>query len=167
MQTCGNLIVRHDNKRQPIPNMKNILKVAILTSLCIGLVYTLIVLFTEEGITKKQAIKLAEKFIVDNGYTVAPADKTKMSYELFDQYKDNIEKVLRGRHNTLQPKAFCISEDVDRWTIGFLSITVDLDRLNSTQRQTDLPGRAVVVMKNGKEVSVAHRDPAFSYFKKL
>jgi hypothetical protein len=77
---------------------------------------------TSVSLTKVQAIKLAEQFIIDNGYTNAPANKSKLSYELFDQLENNVDRILKQRHNTLQPKAFCINEDKDRWNIGFLSV---------------------------------------------
>ncbi|HLG02297.1 MAG TPA: hypothetical protein VI731_01800 [Bacteroidia bacterium] len=117
--------------------------------------------------TKGQAVKLAEQFIKRNGYTTSPADTSKISYELNDQYENRIDSVLKRRYNTLQPKAFCIKEVNDSWHIGFLSTSVDLSKLDSIQRQSNLPGRAVIVMKNGSEIRMAHKDPLFAYFKKL
>ena len=148
--------------------MSKNLKILTLTIVSIGLVLGLTSAFkTNESLTKEQAISLAEQFVLDNGYTNLPADKSKLSYELFDQYESNFASTLKHRHNTLQPKAFCISEDKDRWDVGFLSVSVDLTKLDSLQRQTNLPGRAVIVMKNGREIRIAHKDPLFSYFKKL
>lgn len=148
--------------------MKNIYKIFSLTILSLVLVWGLTSAFqTTDQMTKEQAVKLAEQFIIDNGYTNLPADKSKLSYELFDQYENNVDSILKRRHNTLQPKAFCISEDKDRWDVGFLSTGVDLSKLDSIQRQTNLSGRAVIVMKDGKEIRIAHKDPLFSYFIKL
>ena len=148
--------------------IKSIIKISSLTILSALLVCGLTSAFqTNNPLTKVQAVKLAEKFIIDNGYTDLPADKSKLSYELFDQYENNVDSILKRRHNTLQPKAFCISEDKDRWDVGFLSVGVELSKLDSLQRQTNLSGRAVIVMKDGKEIRIAHKDPLFSYFKKL
>mgnify|MGYP001407131226 CR=1 FL=1 len=148
--------------------MKNIYKIFSLTILSVVLVWGLTSAFqTTDQMTKEQAVKLAEQFIIDNGYTNLPADKSKLSYELFDQYENNVDSILKRRHNTLQPKAFCISEDKDRWDVGFLSTGIDLSKLDSIQRQTNLSGRAVIVMKDGKEIRIAHKDPLFSYFIKL
>lgn len=122
---------------------------------------------TKEPITKEEAIQLAEQFIIDNGYTNLPADKSKLSFELFDQNKINVDSILKHRYNTLKPKAFCISEDKDLWNVGFLSNKVDLNRLDSIQRQSNLSGRAVIVMKDGKAIRIAHKTPLFSYFIKL
>ncbi len=148
--------------------MSGILKIITLTIISIGMVWGLTSAFqTTDSLTKDQAIKLAEKFVIDNGYTNLPADKSKLSYELFDQYENNVDSILNQRRNTLQPKAFCISESQDRWDVGFLATRIDLSKLDSTQRQSDLSGRAVIVMKNGKEIRITHKDPLFSHFKKL
>lgn len=122
---------------------------------------------TNNQMTKEQAIKLAEQFIIDNGYTSLPADKSKLSYEWFDRHENNVDSILKSRQNTLQQRAFCISEDKDRWNVGFLLTDVDLNSLDSIQRQTDLSGQAVIVMKDGKEIRMAHKVPLFSHFKKL
>ena len=121
---------------------------------------------SSDQLSKEEAIKLAEKFIVDNGYTSLPSDKSKLSYELFDS-ENNVDYILKGTRNSLNPKAFCISEDTDRWNVGFLSSSVDKSKLNSSQRNSNLKGRAVIVMKSGNEIRIAHKEPLFSYFEKL
>ena len=121
----------------------------------------------QNNINKKEAIHLAEQFIIDNGYTTLPANKSNISYELFDRYESNLDSLLHNRYNSFHPESFCISEDVDRWEIGFLSSGVDLDKPDSLERLSDLPGQAVIVMKNGNEIRMAHKQPAFSKFKKL
>lgn len=148
--------------------MKRTYKIFTLTILSVALVWGLASAFKpNDQMTKEQAIKLAEQFVIDNGYTSLPADKSKLSYELFDNYDNNVDSILKRRHNTLQQKAFCISEDKDRWDVGFLSTSVDLNKLDSIQRQTNLSGRAVIVMKDGKEIRIAHKEPRFSFFKKI
>lgn len=148
--------------------MTKIWNISTLTILLMGFVWVFVSAFqTNNSLTKEQAIKRAEQFVIDNGYTKLPANLSKLSYELFDQYENNVDSILKYRHNTLHPKAFCISEDKDRWNVGFLSVSIDLSKLDSVQRQTNLSGRAIIVMKNGKEIRIAHKDPLFSYFKKL
>lgn len=148
--------------------MKRIYKIFTLTILFIALVWALTSTSTSnDKVTKEQAIKLVEQFIVDNGYTTLPADKSKLNFELFDRYENNVDSILKHRQNTLQQKAFCISEDKDRWDVGFLSTSVDLNELDSIQRQTNLSGRTIIVMKDGKEIRIAHKEPLFSQFKKL
>jgi hypothetical protein len=148
--------------------MKSKYKIVTVIILSIALVWGLTSVYeTNDQIRKKQAIKLAEQFIIDNGYTSLPADKSKLSNELFDRYENNVDNILKNRYNTLHQKAFCISENTDSWDIGFLSTKVDLNKLDSIQRQTNLSGRAVIVMKDGKEIRNAHKDPLFSFFEKL
>lgn len=122
---------------------------------------------TNNQLTEKQAVKVAEQFIIDNGYTNMPANKSKLSYELYDQLENNMDSILNQRYNILQPKAFCISEDEDKWNVGFLSVGVNLNKLDSMEQNDDVSGQAVIVMKEGKEIRIAHKDPVFSRFKKL
>lgn len=148
--------------------MKSLYKIFTLTILSVALFWGQSSTYkTNYQITKEQAIKLAEEFILVNGYTSLPADKSKLSYELFDRYDNNVDSILKRRHNTLQQKAFCISENNDRWDIGFLSSSVDINKIDSIQLQTNLSGRAVIVMKDGKEIRIAHKESLFSHFKKL
>tara|TARA_B110000908_G_scaffold122749_1_gene143960 strand:- start:76 stop:516 length:441 start_codon:yes stop_codon:yes gene_type:complete len=146
--------------------MNRIKKSSLLTIIVFGIIWGFTSSFQQTNeLTKEQVIELAEQFIIDNGYTNLPANKTKLNYELFD--KKNKDSVVARRKNKLHKKAFCISERDDRWDVGFLSTNVDLNKIDSTERETDLPGRAVIVMKNGKEIRIAHKDPLFSYFEKL
>jgi hypothetical protein len=118
---------------------------------------------SEVGIRKEQAIKLAEQFIVDNGYTNLPANKSNISYELFDE--SSIDKLLKQRYNTLQSKASYISYDEDAWHIGFVGSNVNLKKLKKNTK--DIPGRSVIVRKDGKEIRISHKAPLFSKFIKL
>lgn len=119
----------------------------------------------ETELTKEQAISLAEQFIIDNGYTTLPGDTSKMSYELFDE--GNKDSILQNRYNALHPKAFCISDGGESWYIGFLSSNVVINKLDSIQRLSNLPGCAVIVLKNGKGIRMAHKPALFSNFNKL
>jgi len=119
-------------------------------------------------LTQYDAIRQAEQYIIDNGYTDKPADKAKIRYEfLYDDYVNNVDSLLKRRYNTLHSKAFCISEEPDSWHIGFLSSTVDLSKLSEAQRNSDLLGRAVIITKLDRKIKMAHKEPLFSYFKKL
>jgi hypothetical protein len=139
-----------------------------LTFVLLGFFLMLITAFkTNEVVTREQAIILSEQFVINNGYTSLPADTSKLSYELFDSYRESINSMLQERHNKLHPKAFCISEDDDRWDVGFLSTSINVGKLDSISRQTDLSGRAIIVYKNGKEIRIAHKFPVFSRFEKL
>ncbi|MBS1560253.1 MAG: hypothetical protein JSS89_01475 [Bacteroidetes bacterium] len=118
-------------------------------------------------LTREQAVRKAEQFIVDNGYTDAPANRSRLAYELLDQYERDLDSILIPKRNTLQRKAFCISEDSASWHVGFLSRDVDIRSLDSALKLTDLSGRAVIVKKDGSDVRMAHKEPRFSVFEKL
>ncbi len=148
--------------------MNRIHKTSLFTIIVFGIIWGFTSSFQKPNeLTKTQAIKLAEQFIVDNGYTNLPANKTKLNYELFDRYKKNVDSVLNRRINTLHKKAFCFFENKDRWNIGFLSTSLDINKLDSITSKTNLSGRAIIILKNGKEIRIAHKDPLFSYFEKL
>jgi hypothetical protein len=148
--------------------MNRIKKTSLFSIIILGLFWGLTSSFQRTSkLTKKQAIELAEQFIIDNGYTTQPANKSELNKELFDRYESNIDSILIRRSNTLHRKAFCISENEDRWGVGFLSTNIDINKLDSIKRQTNLPGRAVIVMKDGKKIRIAHKEPLFSYFEKL
>ena len=148
--------------------MRRVATKYILNIILIGFVWGFTSAFqNNNGLTRQQAINLAEQFIIDNGYTNLPGDSLKISFELFDRYEKNYGSILKRRYNTLQPKAFCIYEDEDKWNVGFLASRVNLTQLDSKQLNSDLSGRAVIVMKNNKEIKIAHKDPLFSRFIKL
>lgn len=118
-------------------------------------------------LTEKQAIELAEQFVEDNGYTDSPADKSNLSFELMDQTGEDVSVILERRHNTLHPKAFCISEDRGVFHIGFLAHRVDISNMEALELNGDLSGRAVIVDRKSHKVRMAHKDPLFSFFRKL
>lgn len=115
---------------------------------------------------KNEAIATAEEFIRDNGYTDLPPKTSKLRNELFDDLEPK-DSVLKYRRNTLQPKAFCISENKTEWHVGFLSSGVNLATLDSSLLDSDLHGRAVIVEKNTHEIRMAHKTPLFSHFERL
>lgn len=139
-----------------------ILGLVIFVLLLIALFY----FFNTKEISKNKAIQIAEKFIVENGYTEHPADKLKIEYELFDQYM-NIDSILYFRHNTLYKNAYYTSQDEENWHIGFLSSKVDLSKIDDEKFSHELVGRIVIVSKDGNQVKIEHKDPIFSMFDKL
>jgi hypothetical protein len=146
--------------------MNRIKKTTLCSIIVLGVIWGLTSSFQKANeLTKTQAIEIAEQFIVDNGYTNLPGNKVKLSYEILDD--ENKDSLLAYRKNTLHEKAFCISESKDQWHVGFLVKSIDINKLDSIKRQTDLSGRAVLVFKNGKEIRIAHKEPLFSYFEKL
>lgn len=118
-------------------------------------------------LTEQSAVELAEQFVKDNGYTDSPADKSNLSFELMDQTGEDVSVILERRHNTLHPKAFCVSELYDVWHVGFLSTEIDKSNLDDLALNSDLSGRAVIVDRKSHKVRIAHKNPLFSMFRKL
>jgi hypothetical protein len=117
--------------------------------------------------TKEEAIHKAELFIKRNGYTIAPIDTSvnKLNLELLDN--SDIEQIKKSRHNTLQSNAFCFNYGNNTWTIGFLSTTINSNKLSEVEKNSNLLGRVVIINEKTGEIRIAHKDPLFSKFNKL
>jgi len=131
----------------------------------------------ERKITEAEAIKLAEEFIKDNGYTAFTANTLKLQVELFDALISggNTDSILRRRHNTLYPKAYCILEQrrpphigsFTGYVVGLLSTSVQVGKLSSRPCKSNLTGKAIRISMDGGSVEMEHKMPLFSYFGKL
>ena len=112
-------------------------------------------------IGEADAIRIAEAFVADNGYTDRPATRTgnDVSHESIDD-ADPAER-LRSRHNTLKGKACRVApgdawSNADGWTVVFCY---------NTERYRDDPeisrlivdrGRAVVMGPDGHDPRILH-----------
>jgi len=118
-----------------------------------------------------KAVRIAEEFVVQNGYTDLPADKNKISHETVE-FADNLDELLKSRANTLEPKAYGILYKATGtkmgekgWTIVFQSKNISGDYYKSIRRQTgkkitkeDYPiGRAVTMNANFQNLLVEHK----------
>lgn len=71
-----------------------------------------------------EAIRVAERFVLENGYTKAPAtvDRSRIAWELGDDPL-HLERVLEIRHDTLKPHAYGlrlgVSGDPLAWEVVF------------------------------------------------
>ncbi len=122
-------------------------------------------------IPEKQAIAIAEKFIRDNGYTSVPVDTSSKNLRrefMHDDYR-SLTEIIKNRHNRLYSKAFCVHYDSawSRWNIGFLSQSVEVDKLDSVALNSNLPGESIIIDEKDGSVQVAHKTPLFSRFRKL
>jgi hypothetical protein len=108
----------------------------------------------------EKAVRLAEDFIKQNGYTDAPADKNNLSHETVEFY-ETIDELLEARHNTLEPKAYGIYYggrlgDQKGWTVVFRRPQKKSEKsLESSQLLT---GRAVTMNENFENLLVEHKD---------
>ena len=104
------------------------------------------------SLLEREAVRVAEQFIADNGYTDLPplADRRQLSFETIE-WADNIDEMLRLRHNTLERKAYGVRRgkwgDPQGWTIAF--------RSKGEDQQT---GRRVTMDGKGGGIRVEHKD---------
>jgi hypothetical protein len=98
-----------------------------------------------------QAIRIAEAFVHDNGYTdFEPPDARKLVPESFERF--GREEWIALRRNTLRPRAVGYLEgemrDPSGWTVGFERVKAPNSRL----------GRAVTMDAHGGMVRMQHRE---------
>jgi hypothetical protein len=111
-------------------------------------------------LTKNEAIKMAELFILQNGYTNAPAKEIKKELNIGTvEFANSREELLRRRFNTLKRKAIGVrkgrkSEEVAGWSVAF------------DYADTKLKNRCRVVTMDadGSNMGVEHVEGIRSYF---
>ena len=120
-----------------------------------------------------EAVRIAECFVIQNGYTNLPSmkDKSKLAYEGIDS--SDPDERLRNRYDTLQPKAYGLlnqSKSNEGWTIAFRY------NANNAKYRRAIPnfevfikgkGRAVTMDAFGESLRVQHEDCILSRFQKL
>jgi hypothetical protein len=115
----------------------------------------------EKKLSEGEAIRLAEQFIAQNGYTDLPPDKSKLAYESIE-WESNIDEMLRQRRNTLEPKAFGVvleRKNAPGWTVVFRY-------KQRATRQMRRNGRAVTMNLDGSKMRVEHVDFILKYVDK-
>lgn len=108
------------------------------------------------AITRQQVIQIAEKFVVEQGYTSVPTNISKdlIAYETIEWQED----VLGGRKATLDNKALgTFRDEFDRWYVAFLYVGAD-----PTTAKT---ARVVQLDQTGKPVRVEHSDLDLQYLR--
>jgi hypothetical protein len=120
---------------------------------------------TSHNIAELDAVRLAEEFVVDNGYTDLPATRT--GSDLFRESVDDSDPAarLRSRANTLKRKACGVMagnawSKADGWTVVFC-FNPDRDGTDpELKKLTADRGRAVVMGPDGKDLRILHVDIA-------
>jgi hypothetical protein len=116
----------------------------------------------KKQLTEADAIRLAERFIVQNGYTDLPAmkDKTKLSHESID-FSDPDER-LKLRFNSLERKAYGLGKvDLrkDGWTIVFrYNANNNRSGRNDYHQYVKTVGRALTMKADGSDIRMMHQD---------
>jgi hypothetical protein len=117
-------------------------------------------------LTLTQAIRVAEKFVVMNGYTDLPPtqDKAKLAYESVE-WEGNVQRMLELRHDTIERRAYGYVEYSRRgsgWTVVFRH---KVPSVSSGRQQRIIPirsdnnvGRAVTMDLFGHGMRVEHTD---------
>jgi hypothetical protein len=114
-----------------------------------------------QSLSQKAAVALAEKFIIQNGYTNAAPDRVKaqLDFESIERAESRSE-MLRQRHNTLRPKAIGARKgrkgSKAGWSIAF-------DYAPSVPGGRDLC-RVVTMDSDGSGIRIEHVAGVRSYF---
>jgi hypothetical protein len=127
------------------------------TSKTLLLVITALLLFPlttsyaqKKSLSESEAVRLAEEFIAQNGYTDLPPVRDKIAHESIE-WTSNIDELLKARHNTLERKAYGIVRErkggASGWTVVFRQ---------KCRKCTN--GRAVTMNLDGSNRRVEHVD---------
>ena len=110
-------------------------------------------------ITEDEARKLAEEFIVRNGYTdIPPVDDAEIVFETLDA-ADRVE-ALRLRANTLEATAYAVHRGPDRWLVIFRYNAASALRHTTPEfaGYVKSRGRALIMDLSGQGLHMAHQD---------
>jgi hypothetical protein len=109
-------------------------------------------------LTENKAIKMAELFVLQNGYTDAPANeiKKKLDHESIE-YANDREDLLQQRFNTLNRKAI----GVRKGKFGKPDWSVAFDYVDTKLKDTC---RVVTMDIDGSNIRVEHKEGIRSYF---
>jgi len=101
-----------------------------------------------------EAVRLAEQFIVRNGYTDLPPDKNRLHYETIE-WASNIQEMLKMRHDTLERHAYGVARGRKGSSLGW---TIVFRYKHATDQEMREVGRAVTMNLDGSKIRVEHVD---------
>ena len=105
-------------------------------------------------VTEAQAVRLAEQFIAQNGYTDLLPDKEGLTYESIEWTRD-ADKILQTRRDTLERRAYGIArnrkDDSPGWTVVFRYKPPAYPEMRDS-------GRAITMNIDGSDIRVEHVD---------
>lgn len=125
--------------------------------LCIALAFPLIA--SAANLTKQEAVSLAEKFVLENGYTNAPPKniKKKLDNESIEWESDRA-KLLKKRYDSLNKKAIGVREGRKNQNSGW-SAAFDI-----ADPQYKSICRVVTMNIDGSEIRIEHVDGKREFF---
>jgi hypothetical protein len=113
----------------------------------------------KQELSEIEAVRLAEAFVAQNGYTDLRADKSKLAHETIE-WTSNIDDMLKQRHDTLARKAYGIVHGRKGGAPGW---TVVFRYSHPASKQERRIGRAVTMNLDGSGLRVEHVDFILKY----
>ena len=113
----------------------------------------------KQELSDVEAVRLAEAFVAQNGYTDLRADKSKLAHETIE-WTSNIDDMLKQRHDTLARKAYGIVHGRKGGAPGW---TVVFRYSHPASKQERRIGRAVTMNLDGSGLRVEHVDFILKY----
>jgi len=113
----------------------------------------------KQELSDVEAVRLAEAFVAQNGYTDWRADKGKLAHETIE-WTSNIDDMLKQRHDTLARKAYGIVHGRKGGAPGW---TVVFRYSHPASKQERRIGRAVTMNLDGSGLRVEHVDFILKY----
>ena len=143
----------------PKPRTNQFTHKSILVSVL--LLFSVAVVFPaqKQELSEIEAVRLAEEFIAQNGYTDLRADKSKLAHETIE-WTSNVDDMLRQRHDTLARKAYGIVHGRKGGAPGW---TVVFRYSHPASKQERRNGRAVTMNLDGSGLRVEHVDFILKY----
>lgn len=112
-------------------------------------------LASAQVLTKQSAVALAEKFVVENGYTNAAPDRIKRRIDFESiEWAESRNELLKHRYNTLRPKAVGAKPSPKGAEIAW---SVAFDYMPGTTDTQDIC-RVVTMDGNGSKMRIQHLD---------
>ena len=127
---------------------------------------------SQHKISGAEAVRLAECFVIANGYTALPPmeDKSKLSYESWAD-SPPAEEALERRHDTIESKAYGVMyEEKYGWSVVFrYNLRNEKFKRFNPEFLEHLKnvGRAVTMDSNGGKMRVEHEDFELSKFQRV
>ena len=116
----------------------------------------------KQELSEIEAVRLAEAFVAQNGYTDLRADKSKLAHETIE-WTSNIDDMLKQRHDTLARKAYGIVHGRKGGAPGW---TVVFRYSHPASKQERRIGRAVTMNLDGSGLRVEHVDFILKYLER-
>jgi hypothetical protein len=144
---CFCLLHKFEGKKEM--NLKLRVALTVFMLMCVANSYA-----ETRKLRQAQAVKLAEEFIVRNGYTDLPPDKEHLAFESLER-GSNVDEILQARHNTLERKAYGIARGrksgSPSWIVVFRYKYPSYPEMRRN-------GRAVTMNLDGSNMRVEHQD---------